>query len=62
MYVPTAMHQSAAGQDTQKSWPVGTGGFGVGVIDHPAPDALAGTARAATRSTGAKNKVLTHIS
>src|SRR5215510_13570196 len=28
-YVPTAMHQCAVGQDTQKSWPVGTRGFGL---------------------------------
>jgi hypothetical protein len=52
VYVPTAMHESAAGQDTQKSWPVGTRGFGLGVIDHPPPQALAGTARAPTRSSG----------
>jgi len=31
------MHQLAAGQDTQKSWPVGITGFGLGVIDHPDP-------------------------
>jgi hypothetical protein len=29
------MHESAAGQDTQKSWPVGIWGFGLGVTDHP---------------------------
>ena len=34
------MHESAAGQDTQKSWPVSTRGFGLGVIDQPAPEAL----------------------
>src|SRR5215472_2775684 len=44
------MHELAAGQDTQKSWPVGTRGFGLGVIDHPAPEALAGAARTPTKS------------
>jgi hypothetical protein len=44
------MHESVAGQDTQKSWPVGIPGFGLGVIVHPAPEALAGAAKAPTRS------------
>jgi len=52
VYVPTAMHEFAVGQDTQKSWPVGTMGFGLGVIDHPPPQALAGAARAPTRISG----------
>jgi hypothetical protein len=39
--VPTAMHESAAVQDTQNSWPVGTRGFWVGVIDHPGPEGAA---------------------
>jgi hypothetical protein len=46
------MHESAVGQDTQKSWPVGTRGFGLGVIDHP-PVALAGTAEAPIRMAAA---------
>src|SRR5260370_40742623 len=50
-YVPTAVHEVAAVQDSQNSWPVGTLGFGLGVIDHPAPEALAGAARPPTRST-----------
>ena len=41
------MHQLAVGQDTQKSWPVGITGFGVGVIDHPRTGALADAAAAA---------------
>jgi hypothetical protein len=36
------MHERAAGQDTQKSWPVGITGFGVGVTDQPR-EAPAGT-------------------
>ncbi len=47
------MHESAAGQDTQKSWPVGTLGFGLGVIDHPGPEALAGAAMAPIRIAAA---------
>src|SRR5215472_2698202 len=37
------MHELAAGQDTQKSWPVGITGFGLGVTDQPDAEALAGT-------------------
>ena len=37
------MHELAAGQDTQKSWPVGITGFGLGVTDLPCPEALTGT-------------------
>src|SRR5690348_12563064 len=37
------MHELAAGQDTQKSWPVGITGFGLGVIDQPGTEALTGT-------------------
>jgi hypothetical protein len=37
------MHELAAGQDTQKSWPVGITGFGLGVTDHPCAEKLAGT-------------------
>src|SRR5580704_3585358 len=40
------MHEPAAGQDTQNSWPVGITGFGLGVTDHPDPRAAAaGSAR-----------------
>src|ERR1700746_2793243 len=39
------MHECAVGQDTQNNWPVGTRGFGLGVIDQP-PGALAGAAEA----------------
>src|SRR5215472_6805942 len=37
------MHELAAGQDTQKSWPVGITGFGLGVTDQPRAEAPAGT-------------------
>src|SRR5215469_2290307 len=37
------MHELAAGQDTQKSWPVGITGFGLGVTDQPGAEAPAGT-------------------
>src|SRR5215472_8845466 len=37
------MHELAAGQDTQKSWPVGITGFGLGMTDQPCAEALAGT-------------------
>src|SRR5499433_2083863 len=37
------MHELAAGQDTQKSWPVGITGFGLGVTDQPRTEAPAGT-------------------
>src|SRR5215470_13590116 len=37
------MHELAAGQDTQKSWPVGITGFGLGVTDQPDAEAPAGT-------------------
>src|SRR6516164_5157728 len=37
------MHELAAGQDTQKSWPVGITGFVVGVTDQPGAEAPAGT-------------------
>src|SRR5450755_1884870 len=47
------MHESAVGQDTQKSWPVGTRGFGLGVIDHPPAGALAGDAEAPIRMVAA---------
>src|SRR6266487_3124485 len=56
-YVPTAVHEFAAVQDSQNSWPVGTLGFGLGVIDQPAPEAFAGAARAPTRSTAATSKM-----
>ena len=46
------MHECAVGQDTQNSWPVGTRGFGLGVIDHP-PGALAGAAEAPIRMIAA---------
>src|SRR5215831_13277589 len=36
------MHELAAGQDTQKSWPVGITGFGLHVTDQPRAEALAG--------------------
>lgn len=55
-YVPTAMQELAAVQDSQKSWPVGTLGFGVDVIDHPTPEALAGAERVPIRSPAATNK------
>jgi hypothetical protein len=56
-YVPTAVHEVAPVQDSQNSWPVGTLGFGLGVIDHPAPDAFAGAARVPTTSTAATSKI-----
>src|ERR1700756_4157931 len=37
------MHELAAGQDTQNSWPVGITGFGLGVTDQPRAEELAGT-------------------
>src|SRR5215471_4204698 len=37
------MHELAAGQDTQFSWPVGITGFGLGVTDQPRAEALTGT-------------------
>jgi hypothetical protein len=37
------MHQFAAGQDTQRSCPVGITTFGLGVTDQPRTEALAGT-------------------
>src|SRR5215510_6851977 len=37
------MHEFAAGQDTQKSWPVGITGFGLSVTDQPRTGAPAGT-------------------
>ena len=52
-YVPTAMHEFAAGQDTQNNWPVGTRGFGLGVIDHPPAGPLAGAAEAPIRMVAA---------
>jgi hypothetical protein len=52
------VHEVAAVQDSQNSWPVGTAGFGLGVMDHPAaPEALAGLARPPTRSTAATSKI-----
>ena len=50
--MPTAMHECAVGQDTQNSWPVGTRGFGLGVIDQPR-GALAGAAEAPIRMIAA---------
>jgi hypothetical protein len=47
------MHECAAGQDTQNSWPVGIRGFGLGVIDHPPAGALAGAAAAPIRMVAA---------
>jgi hypothetical protein len=55
--VPTAVHEVAAVQDSQNSWPVATLGFGLGVIDHPAPEALAGVARVPTKSTADASKM-----
>ena len=52
-YVPTAVHEVTAVQDSQNSWPVGTLGFGLGVIDQPEPAALAGVARVPTTRTAA---------
>src|SRR6516165_9874934 len=37
------MHELAAGHDTQKSWPVGITGFGLGVTDQPRTESLART-------------------
>src|SRR6516164_7285555 len=37
------MHELAAGQDTQRSWPVGITGFGLRVTDQPGTAPLAGT-------------------
>jgi hypothetical protein len=56
-YVPTAVHEVTPVQDSQNSWPVGTRGFGLGVIDQPEPEALAGAARVPTRSTAATSKM-----
>ncbi|HEX9413771.1 MAG TPA: hypothetical protein VF916_09745 [Ktedonobacterales bacterium] len=56
-YVPTAMHELAVGQVTQKSWPVGISGFGLGVIDHPDPEALAGVAKAPIRMAAAASDI-----
>src|SRR5215472_11662684 len=47
------MHECAVGQDTQNSWPVGTRGFGLGVIDQPPTGALAGAAEAPIRMVAA---------
>jgi hypothetical protein len=52
------MHELAAGQDTQNSWPVGITGFGLGVTDQPreAPagtEALAGIPAAPAKTTAA---------
>ena len=47
------MHEAAVGHDTQKSWPVGTRGFGLGVIDQPPAGALAGAAEAPIRMVAA---------
>src|SRR5690242_8854208 len=47
------MHECAVGQDTQNSWPVGTRGFGLGVIDQPPAGALAGAAEAPIRMIAA---------
>jgi hypothetical protein len=49
---PTAMHEFTAVHDAQNSWPVGISGLGLGVTDHPAPEALAGAANTPIRSTG----------
>src|SRR5215469_14725918 len=56
VYVPTAMHELAAGQDTQKSWPVGITGFGLGVTDQPcaATEAPAGIAVAPASTTATR--------
>ena len=55
--MPTAVHEVAAVQDSQNSWPVGTLGFGLGVIDQPDPEAPAGVARVPTKSTAATSKI-----
>jgi hypothetical protein len=47
------MHECAVGQDTQNSWPVGTRGLGLGVIDHPPAGALAGAGEAPIRMVAA---------
>src|SRR5215469_2446812 len=52
VYVPTAMHELAAGQDTQKSWPVGITGVGLGVTDQPRAEAPAGTEARAGETVG----------
>jgi hypothetical protein len=38
--VPTAVHDEAAEQDTEKNWPLGPTGFALGTIDHPRPEAV----------------------
>src|SRR6516164_5638559 len=54
------MHEFAAAQDTEKSWPVGITGFGLGVIDQPrtkaaaGTEALAGIAAAPARATATR--------
>src|SRR5215471_10237093 len=48
------MHELAAGQDTQKSWPVGITGFGLGVTDQPGTEALAGIPAAPARTTATR--------
>src|SRR5262249_42075008 len=47
------MHELAAGQDPQKSWPVGITGFGLGVTDQPRAEALAGIPATPARMTAA---------
>jgi hypothetical protein len=51
------MHEAAPVQDSQKSCPVGTRGLGLGVIDQPVPEALAGVAKVPTKSTVATSKI-----
>src|SRR6516164_6872933 len=54
------MHERAAGQDTQKSWPVGITGFGVGVTDQPDAEAPAGTeARAGETASSPPSATIT---
>jgi hypothetical protein len=45
---PTAVHTEAVGHDTVLSPPFPARGFGLGVTDHPAPQALADAAGAAS--------------
>jgi hypothetical protein len=38
------VHEDELEQETPMSWPVAAGGFGLGTIDHPGPEAAAGGA------------------
>ncbi len=52
---PTAVHTDAVGHDTVLSAPFPARGFGLGVTDHPAREALAGAANTPIRRTGANS-------